>query len=87
MSKVDIAKNFAASFKHASGDTAAGAYSSCIRFIAIMIVIIAMIWCINNFMGNAEREQDGFLIILGSRLIRIALGLCLFILTLIVKGN
>jgi len=87
MSKVDIAKNFAASFKQAAGDTSAGAYSSCIRFIAIMMVIIAMIWCINNFMGNAEREQDGFLIILGSRLIRIALGLCLFILTLIVKGN
>jgi uncharacterized oligopeptide transporter (OPT) family protein len=87
MGKVDIAKTFAASFKQAAGNTAAGVYSSCIRFIAIMMVIIAMIWCINHFMGNEEREQDGFLIRLGSRSIRIVMGLCLFILTLIVRGN
>ena len=87
MSKVDIAKNFAASFKQAAGDTAASAYSSSIRFIAIMLVIIGMMWCINQFMGNAEKEQEGFLILLGSRLIRIVLGFCLFILILIVKGN
>ncbi len=87
MGKVDIAKTFAASFKQAAGDTSASAYSGCIRFVAIMMVIIAMIWCINHFMGNEEREQDGFLIRLGSRTIRIVMGLCLFILTLIVKGN
>ncbi len=86
MSKVNIATTFATSFKQAAG-TAAGVYSSCIRFIAIMMVIIAIIWCINHFMGNAEKEQEGFLIVLGSRLARIVLGLCLFILTLIVKGN
>lgn len=87
MSKVDIAKTFAASFKQAAGNTAPAVYSSCIRFVAIMMVIIAMIWCINHFMDNAEREQDGFLIRLGSRSIRIVMGLCLFILILIVKGN
>lgn len=87
MSKVDIAKTFAASFKQAAGNTAPAVYSNCIRFIAIMTVIIAMIWCINHFMDNAEREQDGFLIRLGSRSIRIVMGLCLFILGLIVKGN
>jgi hypothetical protein len=67
MSKVDIAKTFAASFKQAAGDTAASAYSGCIRFIAIMMVIIAVMWCINHFMGSEEREQEGFLIRLGSR--------------------
>jgi hypothetical protein len=87
MSKVDIAKTFAASFKQAAGDTAASAYSGCIRFIAIMMVIIAVMWCINQFMGSEEREQEGFLIRLGSRSIRIVMGLCLFILILIVKGN
>lgn len=87
MSKVDTAKIFAASFKAASGDTAAAVYSSCIRFIAIMMVIIAMIWCINHFLGNEERAQEGFLIQLGSRSVRIVMGLCLFILILIVKGN
>ncbi|WP_133139268.1 hypothetical protein [Legionella genomosp. 1] len=87
MSKLDIAASFAASFKQAAGDTAASAYSNSIRFVAIMLVIIGLIWCINQFMGNAEKEQEGFLILLGSRLIRIVLGLCLFILILIVKGN
>lgn len=87
MSKVDIAKTFAASFKQAAGDTAASAYSGCIRFIAIMLVIIAVMWCINHFMGHTEKEQEGFLILLGSRLIRIVLGFCLFILILIVNGS
>ncbi len=87
MSKVDIAKTFAASFKQAAGNTAASAYSGCIRFIAIMLVIIGIIWCINQFMDNTEKDQEGFLILLGSRLIRIVLGFCLFILILIVKGS
>ncbi|HAT7033753.1 TPA: hypothetical protein JAN94_16075 [Legionella pneumophila] len=87
MSKVDIAKTFASSFKQAAGDTTASAFSGSIRFVAIMLVIIGLIWCINQFMGNTEKEQEGFLIILGSRLIRIVLGFCLFILILIVKGN
>ncbi|HAT8966752.1 TPA: hypothetical protein ACT9LO_002527 [Legionella pneumophila] len=87
MSKVDIAKTFAASFKQAAGDTAASAYSGCIRFIAIMLVIIAVMWCINHFMSHTEKEQEGFLVLLGSRLIRIILGFCLFILILIVKGS
>nr|HAT8713211.1 hypothetical protein [Legionella jordanis] len=87
MSKVDIAKTFAASFKQAAGDTAVSVYSSSIRFVAIMLVIIGLIWCVNQFMGNAEKEKEGFLILLGSRLVRIVLGFCLFILILIVKGS
>ncbi|ASQ47021.1 hypothetical protein [Legionella clemsonensis] len=87
MSKVDIAKTFASSFKQAAGDTTVSAFSGSIRFVAIMLVIIGLIWCINQFMGNTEKEQEGFLILLGSRLIRIVLGFCLFILILIVKGN
>ncbi|HAU1579517.1 TPA: hypothetical protein JBJ09_06330 [Legionella pneumophila] len=87
MSKVDIAKTFASSFKQAAGDTTASAFSGSILFVAIMLVIIGLIWCINQFMGNTEKEQEGFLILLGSRLIRIVLGFCLFILILIVKGN
>ncbi|HFL2715774.1 TPA: hypothetical protein ACGWTM_002962 [Legionella pneumophila] len=86
MTKVDIAKTFATSFKQAA-DTTASTYSGYIRFVAIMLVIIGIIWCINNFMGNTEKEQEGFLILLGSRLIRVVLGFCLFILILIVKGN
>lgn len=87
MSKVDIAKTFAVSFKQAAGNIAASAFSSCIRFVAIMLVIIALMWCINHFMDYREKDQEGFLILLGSRLIRIVLGFCLFILILIVKGS
>jgi uncharacterized membrane protein YidH (DUF202 family) len=87
MNKVDIAKNFDISFSQASGNIAASTYSGLIRFVAIMLVIIAMIWAINHFMSNEERMQDSFLIHLGSRLVRIAIGISLFILILIVKGN
>jgi len=87
MSKVDIAKIFATSFSQATGTISAASYSGLIRFVAIAMVIIAIMWSINHFMGAEEREQEGFLNRLGSRLIRIIIGLCLFILILIVKGN
>jgi len=87
MSKIDIAKTFAASFSQATGSVSASSYSGLIRFVAILLVIIAVMWSINHFMGAEEREQEGFLNRLGSRLIRIIIGLCLFILILIVKGN
>ena len=89
MGKIDIAKTFATSFSQATGSIAAASYSGLIRFVAIVMVmvIIAVMWSINHFMGAEEREQEGFLNRLGSRLIRIIIGLCLFILILIVKGN
>jgi hypothetical protein len=87
MGKIDIAKTFATSFSQATGSIAAASYSGLIRFVAILVVIIAVMWSINHFMGAQEREQEGFLNRLGSRLIRIIIGLCLFILILIVKGN
>ena len=82
MGKTEIAKNFATSFSQA-----AGGISSSIRFVAIMLVIIAMMWSINHFMGSEEREQEGFLLRMGSRLIRIVIGVCVFIIFLIVKGS
>ena len=87
MGKSEIAKNFAASFNQAAGGISVKTYSSSIRFVAIMLVIIAVMWSINHFMGSEEREQEGFLIRMGSRLIRIVIGFCVFILCLIVKGN
>ena len=87
MSNIDIAKTFATSFKQASGNISASTYSGLIRFVAILLVIIAVMWSINHFMGADEREQEGYLIRLGSRLIRLVIGLSLFILFLIVKGD
>ena len=87
MGKTEIAKMFATSFSQAAGGVSVRTYSSSIRFVAIILVIIAVMWSINHFMGSEEREQEGFLIHMGSRLIRIVIGFCLFILCLIVKGN
>ena len=87
MGKTEIAKMFATSFSQAAGGVSVKTYSSSIRFVAIILVIIAVMWSINHFMGSEEREQEGFLIRIGSRLIRIVIGFCLFILCLIVKGN
>lgn len=87
MGKTEIAKMFATSFSQAAGGVSVKTYSSSIRFIAIILVIIAVMWSINHFMGSDEREQEGFLIRMGSRLIRIVIGFCLFILCLIVKGS
>lgn len=87
MGKTEIAKQFAAGFSQAAGGISVKTYSSSIRFVAIMLVIIAVIWCINHFMSTEERSHDGFLIQMGARLIRIVIGFCVFILCLIVKGN
>lgn len=87
MSKIDIAKTFATSFQQASGNISASTYSDLIRFVAILLVVIAVMWSINHFMGADEREQEGYLIRLGSRLIRLIIGLSLFILFLIVKRS
>ena len=61
MGKIDIAKTFATSFSQATGSIAAASYSGLIRFVAIVMVIIAVMWSINHFMGAEEREQEGFL--------------------------
>ena len=84
MSKDEIARLFAASFQQASQGVSAQVFSSSIRFIAISLVIIAVMWSINHFMGAEEKEQDGFLLRLGSRLIRLVIGLMVFILLLYV---
>ena len=87
MSKSDIAKLFAESFRQATDGMTASVFSGSVRFIAMMLVIIGMMWCINHFMSVEEKGHDSFLIRLGSRLVRLTVGLCLFILMLMVKGN
>ncbi|HAT1762266.1 TPA: hypothetical protein I8Y99_000690 [Legionella pneumophila] len=84
MSKDEIARLFAASFQQASQGVSVNVFSSSIRFIAISLVIIAVMWSINHFMGAEEKEQDGFLLRLGSRLVRLVIGLMVFILLLYV---
>ncbi|HHT9843865.1 TPA: hypothetical protein ACT9I4_001982 [Legionella pneumophila] len=86
MSKDEIAKLFAASFEQSSQGISVSVFSNCIRFIAISMVILAVMWSVNHFMGLDEKEQDGFLNRLGSRLIRLVIGLMVFILLLCLGG-
>lgn len=82
MTKDEIARLFASTFKEASNNTSALVYSSCIRFIAITLVLIAVMWSVNHMMTSEEKQQQGYLVRLGSRLIRLVIGLTLFILIL-----
>tara|TARA_Y100000588_G_C14150722_1_gene880403 strand:- start:376 stop:636 length:261 start_codon:yes stop_codon:yes gene_type:complete len=86
MSKDEIAKLFAASFEQSSQGISVNVFSSSIRFIAITLVILAVMWSVNHFMSSEEKEQDGFLNRLGSRLIRLVIGLMVFVLLLTVRG-
>lgn len=86
MSKDEIAKLFAASFQQSSQGVSVNVFSSSIRFIAISMVILAVMWSVNHFLSSEEKEKDGFLVRLGSRLIRLVIGLMVFILLLYVRG-
>lgn len=82
MSKDEIARMFATSFKQASNNISAQVFSNSIRFIAIALVILAVMWSVNHLMGAEEKEQQGYLLRLGSRLVRLVIGLMIFILIL-----
>ncbi|HAT4451865.1 TPA: hypothetical protein JBG56_01340 [Legionella pneumophila] len=85
MSKDEIAKMFATSFKQASNNISAQVFSGSIRFIAIALVILAVMWSVNHMMDAEEKQQHGYLLRLGSRLIRLVIGLMIFILVLFIK--
>ena len=85
MSKDEIARLFAITFKQASNNTSADVFSSSIRFIAITLVILAVMWSVNHLMGAEEKHQQDYLLRLGSRLVRLVIGLMIFILLLFVK--
>jgi len=87
MNKDEIAHQFVISFNQANNNITAAIFSNSIRFIAIMLVILAVMWSINHFLSSDEKECDGFVTRLGSRIVRLVIGLTLFMLLLIVKGK
>lgn len=75
-----IADNFANLFFEAAG-LSATSFSNLIRFVAIMSVILAIIWTINTFLSDEAKESIN-LVYMGSRIVRLAVALTLFILFL-----
>lgn len=82
MNKDEIARLFTTTFKQANNNISVQVFSSSIRFIAISLVILAVMWSVNHMMGAEEKQQHSYLLRLGSRLIRLVIGLMIFILVL-----
>ena len=80
------AADFVSAFNEAGGQQAL-TYSGLIRFVAIMLVILALLWTIVHFMGVEAKASEFFMEALGSRLVRLFLGLTLFIGLLMTKGS
>ena len=76
-----IATDFANAFHEASGQSA-HQYCDFIRFVAVMFVILAVMWSIHHFLSSEAKESDGFMVRLGTRTVRLAIALMLFILFL-----
>lgn len=83
---LNTATDFAKAF-HAAGGVHALSYSGFIRFIAIMCVILGVLWSLVHFMGEEAKSSEVFLVSLGSRAVRLVIGLTLFISLLITKGS
>lgn len=75
---------FATSFKQASNNLEVSTFSHCIRFVAVSFVILAVMWSVNHFMGAEQKEHEHYLLHLGSRLVRLTIGLILLIIILII---
>ncbi len=75
------ASNFARAFQEAGGLSALS-YSNFIRFLAVMLVIVAVLWSINHFLDSNAKASESFMVQLGSRVVRLVIGLTFFILFL-----
>ena len=76
-----IATQFSRAF-HEAGAQYAWQYCNLIRFMAVMFVILGTMWSIQHFLSSEAKESEGFMVRLGTRAVRLALALTLFILFL-----
>ena len=81
-----ITAEFSRAFNEAGGAQALS-YSGFIRFVALMCLILAILWSVVHFMSEEARASEEFLMLLGSRTIRLLIGLTLFIGLLTTKGS
>lgn len=87
MTKYEIAHHFKRSFYEASGYIGVEVYSNAIRWLAIVLVILAVMWSINHFMQFETKANDAYLIDFGARLVKLVVALMLFILLLTTQGK
>ncbi len=86
MTKTDITHYFNLSFYEASGHLQTSLFSSTIRWLAIVLVILAIMWSINHFM-QFESRTDTYLVEFGARLVKLVIALTFFILLLTIQGK
>ena len=77
--KREISSAFASAFQEAGGQSA-HLYSELIRFTALMFVVLGVLWCLQGFLDANARTSDAFMVQVGSRLVKVVIGLMLFIL-------
>lgn len=76
-------------FSHAffeAGGQKAIIYCNLIRFVSVMSVVLGVMWALHHFLGDETKESDGFMYRLGTRTVRLCIGLTLFIIFLTTKG-
>ena len=72
---------FARAFMEAGGQSV-HLYSELIRFCAVMFVILSVMWCLSHFMDAEAKSSDDFMVQAGVRVVKLVIGLTLFILFL-----
>lgn len=87
MTKYEIAHHFKRSFYEASGHMGVEVYSNAIRWLAIVLVILAVMWSINHFMQFETKTSDAYLVDFGMRMVKLVIALMLFILLLTTQGK
>ena len=73
--------DFTRAFQEAGGQSV-HLYSDLIRFMAVMFVILGVMWCLCHFLDAVSKSSDEFMAQTGVRVVKLAVGLTLFILFL-----
>ena len=77
--KREISNAFSNAFQEAGGQSV-HLYSELIRFTALMFVVLGVLWCLQGFLDANARASDAFMVQVGSRLVKVVIGLMMFIL-------
>lgn len=76
---------FSAAFTEAGGINPLS-YSGLIRVSAFICLIIAVVWTVNGFFSAEQKESEGFMDRLVSRILRIVIAVTCFTAFITIKG-